>query len=203
MKSHNIPEPLVDALLEIANVGVGRAAAALSELTSRPVEINVPELMIFSTDQPILMSDLRDAAILRVAQRFNQELEGYTLLLLNEEGSRRVARLILGEEIEANSFDEMEQSALLELCNIMINSVMGTLANELKMVLSYEVPFLDLKGISNFGELLVDLIPEHAAKVVFMRASLKISAEVVHGYIVLILDEQNLQMLISRLEACI
>jgi chemotaxis protein CheC len=203
MSSHNIPEPLVDALLEIANVGVGRAAAGLSELTSRTVEINVPELMIFSTDQPVHMADLRNVAVLRVAQRFTQQLEGYTLLLLNEEGSRRVARLILGEEIESNSFDEMEQSALLELCNIMINSVMGTLANELKLELSYEVPFLDLKGISSLGELLVDLIPQHTGRVVFMRASLKISAEVIHGYIVLILDEENLQMLLSRLESAI
>ena len=203
MKGHDVPEELVDALLEIANVGVGRAAAALSELTSRPVEINVPELMIFSTDEPMHMSELRDAAVLRVAQRFTDQLEGYTLLLLNEEGSRRLARLILGEEIESNSFDEMEQSALLELCNIMINSVMGTLANQLKMTLSYEVPFLDLKGISSFGELLVDLIPDHTARVVFMRASLKISAEVIHGFVVLILDEQNLQTLLSRLEASI
>jgi chemotaxis protein CheC len=203
MKNHNVPEELVDALLETANLGVGRAAAALSELTSRTVEITVPELMIFTTDEPVHMSDLRDVAVLRVAQRFTQDLDGYTLLLLNEEGSRRVARLILGEEIESNSFDEMEQSALLELCNIMINSVMGSLANQLKMTLSYDVPFLDLKGISSFGELLVDLIPQHIGRVVFMRASLKISAEVIHGYIVLILDEQNLQMLLSRLEASV
>jgi chemotaxis protein CheC len=203
MKNYNVSDELVDALLETANVGVGRAAAALSELTSRAVEINVPELMIFGTNQPIHMSDLRDVSVLRVAQRFTQDLDGYTLLLLNEEGSRRVARLILGEEIESNSFDEMEQSALLELCNIMINGVMGTLANQLKMTLSYDVPFLDLKGISSFGELLVDLIPQHTGRVVFMRASLKISAEVIHGYIVLILDEQNLQMLLSRLEASI
>jgi chemotaxis protein CheY-P-specific phosphatase CheC len=94
----------------------------------------------------------------------------------------------------------MEQSALLELCNIMINGVMGSIANQLGIVLSYEVPFLDLKGISDFGDLLVDLLPSRSGRVVFMRASLTISAEVVHGYIVLILDEENLQHLLSRLE---
>jgi chemotaxis protein CheC len=200
MKNHGISDLLVDALLETANLGVGRAAASLSELTTRSVQISVPELVIFSTDEPIKLADLRDVAVLRVAQRFTQQLEGYALLLLNESGSRRVARLILGEEIEADSFDEMEQSALLELCNIMINGVMGSIANQLGIVLSYEVPFLDLKGISDFGDLLVDLLPSRSGRVVFMRASLTISAEVVHGYIVLILDEENLQHLLSRLE---
>jgi chemotaxis protein CheC len=203
MKNHGITDLLVDALLETANVGVGRAAAALSELTERKVEISVPELVIFSTDEPVQMTDLHDVAVLRVAQRFNRELEGYALLLLNEAGSRRVARLILGEEIEGNSFDEMEQSALLELCNIMINGVMGSIANQLGIGLSYEVPFLELKGIFDLRELVFDLLPQRTGRVVFMRASLKISSEIVHGYIVLILDEENLELLLSQLERSI
>jgi len=200
MNNLGLADPILDALLETANIGVGRAAAGLSELTGREVEISVPELMIFRADEPVKMADLQDVAVLRVAQRFTQAMEGYVMLLLNEAGSRRVARLILGEEIESNnSFDEIEQSALLELANIMINGVMGTIANQLGITLGYEVPYLELKGVSGFGDLIYDLIPNRASQVVFMRASLKISSEVVHGYMVLILDEKNLGILVSKL----
>jgi chemotaxis protein CheC len=199
MKNLGLADPLLDALLETANVGVGRAAASLSELTGREVEISVPELVIFGANEAGNMSDLQNVAVLRVAQRFSQAMEGYVMLLLNEAGSRRVARLILGEQIEGNSFDEIEQSALLELANIMINGVMGTIANQLGVTLGYEVPYLELKGITGLGELIYDLIPDLAMQVVFMRASLKISAEVIHGYIVLVLDEKNLGILVSKL----
>ena len=125
------------------------------------------------------------------------------MLLLNEVGARRVARLILGEQLEENSFDEIEQSALLELGNIMINGVMGSIANQLGMILSYDVPYLELKGTAGLGELISDLIPHQTTQVVFMRASLMISAEVVHGYILLILDERNLETLVAKLSETI
>jgi chemotaxis protein CheC len=199
MKNLGLADDVVDALLETANIGVGRAAANLSELTGREVEISVLELVIFSAESTVETSELQNVAVLRIAQRFTQAMEGYVMLLLNEAGARRVARLILGEQLEANSFDEIEQSALLELGNIMINGVMGTIANQLSVTLGYDVPYLELKGTAGLGELIFDLIPNRTTQVVFMRASLKISEEVIHGYIVLILDQKNLEILISKL----
>lgn len=199
MKNLGLADDVVDALLETANIGVGRAAASLGELTGREVEISVIELVVFSADAAVETSELQNVAVLRVAQRFTQAMEGYVMLLLNEAGARRVARLILGEQLEANSFDEIEQSALLELGNIMINGVMGTIANQLGITLGYDVPYLELKGAVGLGELIFDLIPEPTTQVVFMRASLKISEEVVHGYILLILDQKNLEILVSKL----
>ena len=199
MKNLGLADDVVDALLETANIGVGRAAASLGELTGREVEISVIELVVFSADAAVETSELQNVAVLRVAQRFTQAMDGYVMLLLNEAGARRVARLILGEQLEANSFDEIEQSALLELGNIMINGVMGTIANQLGITLGYDVPYLELKGAVGLGELIFDLIPEPKTQVVFMRASLKISEEVVHGYILLILDQKNLEILVSKL----
>lgn len=200
MKNSVFSQDLVDAFLETANLGVGRAAASLHELTGRKVEIHVPELCIFWTDEPIKMLDLQQTAVLRVSQRFSSDLEGYALLILNEVGATRVAKLILGEEIETESFGETEQSALLELANIMLNGVMGSLANQMKLKLVYQVPFLDLKGIADVVDLVRDLLPENPGRVVFMRAAIKISAETVHGYVVMVLDEESFQLVISRLE---
>ncbi|MDB6175110.1 MAG: chemotaxis protein CheX [Chthoniobacteraceae bacterium] len=199
MKNLGISADLLDALLETANIGVGRAAASLCELTGRPVEISVPELVIFKIDQPIQMADLRTGTVLRVAQRFYQGLNGHALLLLNESGAKQVAKLILSEEIDVDAFGETEQSALLELCNIMINGVMGSIANQLDILLSYDVPFLDLKGVEDFGDLVADLLPNETGQIVFMQAALTISAETVHGYIVMVLDEVNLATLLACL----
>jgi len=199
MKNLGLADDVLDALLETANIGVGRAAASLGELTGREVEISVLELVLFSADAVVEMTELRNVAVLRIAQRFTQAMEGYVMLLLNEAGARRVARLILGEQLEANSFDEIEQSALLELGNIMINGVMGTIANQLGITLGYDVPYLELKGVAGLGELISEMIPDQTTQVVFMRASLKISAEVIHGYMVLVLDQKNLEVLVSKL----
>lgn len=201
MKSVVLDDAVLDALLETANIGVGRAAASMGELTGREVEISILELVTFGADKVVELSDLQNVAVLRVAQRFTQAMEGYVLLLLNEEGARRLARLILGEHLESNLFDEIEQSALLELGNIMINGVMGTIANQLGITLGYDVPYLELKGVTGLEEMISDLVPDRSSQVMFMRASLRISAEVIHGYLVLVLDHENLEFLVSKLTA--
>jgi len=42
----DLKELQLDALKEVANIGAGHAATALSQLTSRTIMINVPEVNI-------------------------------------------------------------------------------------------------------------------------------------------------------------
>jgi len=96
--------------------------------------------------------------------------------------------------------DSDAQAALLELGNIVINGIVGTLANHLEIGVCYELPVMQLRGAGQFVDLISDLVDPNAACVLLMRASLVLSSDKVSGYVMLILREGGMANLIKRLE---
>ncbi len=192
-----------DALLEIVNIGVGRAAASISELCSRPVGLAVPSIEFFNLDEPTQFIELQKGSTIRVSQAFTGTLSGHALLVLNETGARRLGELLLGTASSPDALNENEQAALLELGNIIMGGVMGNLADQLGRPVFYELPQLQLRGVSGFVDLISDLVATEASQVLLMQASLTIAEESISGYLVLLFTRDQLADLLSRLEESI
>ena len=200
MTAEALPNPEVqDALLELINIGVGRAAASISELTGCPVAINVPTLEILGLDHPRQLTDLQQGITMRVSQSFAGGLTGHTMFILNEEGAHRLAELLLHAPRSQQALDENEQAALLEVGNIIIGGVIGNLVNHIEVEVTYDLPQLQLRGVSGFVDLVSDLMDLRQARVLLMQASLSIAAENVNGYFMLLFDEPRLRELVARL----
>lgn len=192
----------LDALLELVNIGVGLAADTISQLASRTVAISVPKIELIHLGQSNVDSALQlgGNSMLRVSQGFNGDLVGDAMLVINEEGGKRLAELLLGDVNSLHSIDPDAQSALLELGNIVINGIVGTLANQLEIEVSYELPVMQLRGAGQFVDLIFDLIDPQEACVLLMRASLALSSDQVNGHVMLILRQGGMNDLIRRLE---
>jgi chemotaxis protein CheC len=190
-----------DALLELVNIGVGRAASGLSELTGREVSISVPTLELTEVGCAGLPNDLAAAITLRVSQSFAGGLRGHALVVLNRFGAVRLAHLLLGKTTTDDAFDDNEQGALLELGNIIMGNVVGAVATELNAPVEYQLPQLQLCGIDSFLDLLSDLAPIGGeVRLLIMRATLNIRDDRVSGYLMLLFEEAELQNLLSKLE---
>ncbi len=107
---------------------------------------------------------------------------------------------MLGRTDESDAFDEAEQAALLELGNIMIGGVIGTLANQFQDTIGYEVPHLYLRGASDAVELIFDLVRPDCTDVLVMQARLSIDEIDVRSYFLLLLEDERLQSLAAKLE---
>ncbi|GEM_PF-1795221 len=197
-----IPPASADVLLEFVNMGVGRAARSLSELTNREVAIAVPTLELLNPTEYEQRSMMDCGISLRINQAFSGGMQGQALLVLNRPGAIRLAHLLLGKSEGDDAFDDQEQGALLELGNIVIGNVMGLLASELDAPVDFELPQLQLRGITNFFELISDLPDTTAARLIIMRASLAIKEDKISGYIILVFPETSLHRLIAKL-ACL
>lgn len=193
----------LDALLELVNIGVGRAAASISELCSRPVGLAVPDIEFFNIEEPSQIINLQRGTTVRVSQSFTGALSGHALLVLNQTGACRLGELLLGAPSAVDVFDENEQAALLELGNIIIGGVVGNLSDQLGSPVFYELPQLQLRGISGFVDLISDLVAPDASRVLLMQASLTIATESISGYLVLLFTRDQLAELLARLEASI
>ncbi len=145
----NLKALQLDALREVANIGAGHAATALSQLTKRKIMISVPLITVTRIEEvPGLMGDA-DAPVAAVLMHMLGDLTGRTLLLFPEPDAKLLCDLLNKREIGTTThFAELEQSSVKEAANILGGAYMNALADFMGMMLLPSVPSLviDLAG---------------------------------------------------------
>jgi chemotaxis protein CheC len=132
-----------DAFKELINVGVGRAAAALSDLIGMRIELEVPRLALCRPDEmAALLPAGTDASGLLIAQEFRGEWSGQAALLFPRECGLHLARLLADVDGPTDELDLELSGILTEVGNIVLNGVLGSLANALDTPMEYSVPHL-------------------------------------------------------------
>lgn len=131
----------LDALKEISNIGAGNAATALSKILSKKVEIKIPDVKILTFDQ---ISEYvgAESEVAGIFLRINGDIEGNIVLLIPKASIYELLKSLLGEENLTNDymFSEMEESALIELGNIVASSYIASLSDFTKLNLKISVP---------------------------------------------------------------
>jgi chemotaxis protein CheC len=145
----NLKALQLDALREVANIGAGHAATALSQLTKRKIMISVPEITVTPIEEiPKLLGDA-DAPVAAVLMHMLGDLTGRMLLMFPEADARLLCDLLNKWEIGTTThFAELEQSSVKEAANILGGAYMNALADFMGMMLLPSVPSLviDLAG---------------------------------------------------------
>jgi chemotaxis protein CheC len=199
MNSVSLSSAQLDVLRELMNIGVGRAARAIAELSGREVALRVVVIEFFDREDPTQLSDLRAQVNLRVSQPFTGGLRGFAVFTLSRPGAIRIAQLLLEKPAKDDAFDELEQGALLELGNIVIGAAVGMLASGLSAPVRYELPQLQLRGVEDVADLLGDLVDLDESPALVLRASLKLREETITGYLILLFPGDSL----DQLAACL
>lgn len=129
----------LDVLKEVMNIGGGNAATSISSLVSRPIDMNVPEVKILSYQELYEQIIHEDEVVFATAIQILGEIEGVFLFVLNEESADKMTAFMLGT---AEYNDEIKQSAIQELTNIIANSFLGAIGQMINQQLSTSVPML-------------------------------------------------------------
>jgi len=133
----------IDALREVANIGAGHAATALSQLTNRRIMISVPQINISRLEEvPGLLGDPQEV-VAAVLMHMLGDLTGRTLLLFPETVARKLCDMLLRRPSGTTTvFDALEQSCLKEAGNILSGAYMNALSDFMGMLLLPSVPSL-------------------------------------------------------------
>ncbi|HVF38310.1 MAG TPA: chemotaxis protein CheC [Gemmatimonadaceae bacterium] len=135
----------VDALKEVANIGAGHAATALSLMTGARIMIEVPTVNIAPLAELIPGIAGEDEQIASVLMSMRGSLTGHTLLALPLSTGRRLADLMLRRERRpGGALDLLEESALREAGNILGGAYMTALSDFLGMSLMPSPPRLTI-----------------------------------------------------------
>ena len=128
----------LDVLRELGNIGAGHAATSLSQLLNRTIEISVPKVYIVEiTDTLKALNRKPDEIVTSVVTGLNDidNVVGFLFLIFPNNVDKKIAEIMMVEE-------EMCDSALTEIGNILASSFCNALAEFLDIVLMPTPPNL-------------------------------------------------------------
>jgi len=141
----NLSEDQLDALREIGNVGAGNSATALSQIISRKIDMSVPKVAIMPLgDVPDVVGG-PDAMVVGVFLRVYGLAPGSVLFLLPRDSAFYLIDMLMGKERgSTKNLDFMDESALMEIGNILAGSYLNALSHFTKLTLLPSIPALAL-----------------------------------------------------------
>lgn len=189
----------IDALTELVNLGVSRAAASLRELVGRQVLLSVPRVTLLSRDDAIeIVGATEEKQLVAVHQLFEGDITGRALLIFPEINSLELVRAVIGGGLPLEDIIELEQEALAETGNIILNGCLATIANMLQRSLKMSLPEI-LRGDSRD---LFELAPppESGDVVLFLYINFAVRERDIRGYIAMLMDMPSLAALEGLLD---
>jgi chemotaxis protein CheC len=131
-----------DALREVATIGAGHAATALSQMTGRKVMIDVPEVRVLRLEEAGELIGPPETIIAAVLMHMMGDMTGRTLLIFPEPCARALCEILLRRAETAPGFSDMQRSTLMETGNILCSAYLNALADFMGMILVPSVPAL-------------------------------------------------------------
>jgi chemotaxis protein CheC len=187
-----------DALAELANIAMARAAVSIRQMVGHQVLLSVPSVEILA---PAIaaqrLAKPGNPKLVAVRQDFSGSFSGCALLIFPEANSLELMRAILGRQIALSEILDLEEEALAETGNIILNSWVGTIANLLKEKLKMSLPAVIRSDQRNIFENICS--PE--SLVVFLHIKFDISQQHVQGYVALMMDVPSIAALRSLIAA--
>ncbi|QJP13248.1 chemotaxis protein CheX [Starkeya sp. ORNL1] len=194
-----LTELQIDALVELVNIGVSRAAASLRELVNQQVLLSVPNVALVSRRDAIEIIGNHEAKqLVAVHQVFEGDITGRALLIFPETNSLELVRAVTGGELPLEDIIDLEQEALAETGNIILNGCLATIANLLHRNLKMSLPEI-LRGR---GQDLFNLAPppEAGDVVLFLYINFAVRERDIRGYIAMLMDMPSLEALRGLLD---
>lgn len=183
-----------DALTELVNIGVSRAAASLRKMVNRQVILSVPAVEIVTRKSAASLIGQRESeTLIAVQQLFEGPFSGRALLIFPESNGMSLVRAIVGDEMDEADIVEMEDEALAETGNVILNGCLGSMANLLQHTLKMSIPSVR-RGDSNLlFEALGSANDENF--VLFLYINFSVHERNIRGYVAMIMDLPSLEKL--------
>ncbi|ESY99124.1 chemotaxis protein CheX [Mesorhizobium sp. M0317] len=183
-----------DALTELVNIAVSRAAKNLREMVGRQVFLSVPRINLVGRQQAIDILDEREMdRLVAVHQVFEGDITGRALLIFPEERSLELVRAVAGPDHSLEDIIDLEQEALAETGNIILNSCLATIANLLRRSLRVSLPEVIRGTGTDFFNLAPPPLPGEV--VLFLYINFTVKDNDITGYIAMLMDMPSLAVL--------
>lgn len=183
-----------DALAELANIGVSRAANSLRQMVGEQVFLSVPAVNIVTRlAASRLVERGNTPRLVAVQQSFEGPFSGRALLIFPEAQSLELVRSIVGDEHSLEDVIDLEQEALAETGNIILNACLATISNVLRRTMRMSLPSV----VRGNGAKLFDTATSdpNTDLVLFLYIDFTIKKRDIRGFVALLMDLSSITAL--------
>ncbi|GAA5174190.1 chemotaxis protein CheC [Niveibacterium umoris] len=194
-----LSELQLDALGETFNIALGEAASVFSQIVGEEVLLSVPWVALMPREEVAQAVDIGQGGqrLCGVLQRFSTEsvFEADTLLVFSEEGGLEVVRRLLNEPTPIHRITELEQDALAEIGNIIINACMGSIAGILGREIPGSLPRVILADAHSLLE------RSAGSTVLVARIGMRLESTNIEGFVMFMMDLESIRAFVDKVGA--
>ena len=139
----------IDTLREIGSIGTGNAATALSQMLGKEVRITMPEVRIMGYNEAIEWIGGPEAVTAGVLVKMSGDVGGIMLSVQKLDLINFILQTMLDRNIQDyKELEDLQQSALIEIGNIMISAFVTALSGLAGVDINLTVPAfaVDMQG---------------------------------------------------------
>jgi chemotaxis protein CheC len=185
-----------DALGEISNIAMARAANSLRQMIEHEVVLSVPSVEILSQEMAArIVAKPDNPSFVAIRQDFSGAFSGRALLIFPEANSLELVRAIVGRQLSLSDIVDLEDEALAETGNIILNSWVATIANLLKRGLKMSLPVV-IRGDSRH---MFENVENRESLILFLHIKFELRNKEIGGYVALLMDIPSIDELRSLL----
>lgn len=187
-----------DAIKEVGNIGMGHATTSLSKMLDKKIDITLNSIRFVPL---VYVPDLvrNEDTVIGVIQQLKGNINGYLLLMLSKDSAKFLTKIMLDEPVDKDTFNEMEQSLLKELCNIMSGTYISAISNFLGIAIMLSPPSQVYDMAEAIINQLVGMMITDAENVLFLRTEFNVHTEKLYGKILIFTDTASLAKILEAI----
>lgn len=202
MDLRSLDSSQLDAMREIANIGAGHAATALSQMTHRTIMIDVPEVRIIRLEDVGTITGEPDDVVAAVVMKVLGDVTGRTLQIFPGASAVKLVSIVTGESEPdfPDGFDEEHQATLKEIGNIIVGAYLNALSDFMGLLLIMSVPAIAIDMVGavmttsylNFGH--------EQDYVLCVNTEMIMGEDHIRGHFLLMPDDASLQIMLRGMK---
>ena len=178
-------ENQMDVFREIGSIGNGNAITALSGILSEKISMELPEVNILEFN---------------MAQNKIGDAEGLMMLILKRDFIKTMIKKVLSYEKEnLLDMEEMEESLLIEVGNIMLSSYISALSSLTNIQIHLSVPQFAVNMLGGILSMPMAMMGIESDQIMMITGAFSIGGEEMDSNILLLPDIRSLNVLMKKL----
>ncbi|MGB8308571.1 MAG: chemotaxis protein CheC [Methanoregula sp.] len=190
----------IDAIQELGNIGAAHAATTLSQILMSPVEMNVPKVQVIDLTQLGNYIGAESAALVVFELQGEIQHGGYIVFYISRQSAVRLTNTMLGLTDLDRPLNEMDDSALLEIGNIMASAFLDATAELLGIVMLPSPPVLTIDMAHAAMQTLIAQLNEEVDEVMLFSTELSCEEQKIESDIILLPEIATLHTMTELLE---
>ena len=189
-----------DAIQELGNIGAAHAATTLSQMLGSTVQMSVPAIKAIDISE--LGAYMGEESAAMVAFELQGEIQhgGYIIFYISKESAIRLTNTMLGMTDMDRIMNEMDESALIEVGNIMVSAFLDATAELLGFIMLPSPPALSLDMAHATMATLIAQLGEDVDEVLLFSTELVCEEHKIDSDIIMLPEAATLARIVELME---